>query len=175
MKKLLLIGALALLGANVNAQESHFKIGGHVGLPIGDAGDTYAFNAGVDIAYTWEIADHFELGAITGYSHYFGKEIKTPELNFMGSVIIPSMSYKANVGSIPVAATAQYTFEGGFNVGADLGYAFLTGDADGGGFYYQPKVGYTFAEKHNVFAGYKGISKDGYELSTVSIGYAYKF
>ncbi|MBB4805631.1 outer membrane scaffolding protein for murein synthesis (MipA/OmpV family) [Chryseobacterium defluvii] len=173
MKKLLLIGALALLGANVNAQESHFKLGAHAGLPIGDAGDAYSFNAGLDVAYTWEIADNFELGATTGYSHYFGKEYSTPAIT-MGPITIPAQSYKFNVGAIPVAATAQYSFDGGFNLGADLGYAFLTGDADGGGFYYQPKVGYTFAEKHNVYAGYKGISKDG-TLSSVNIGYAYKF
>lgn len=175
MKKLLLIATFALLGTTaVNAQENGFRVGAHVGLPMGDAGDSYALNAGIDVAYTWMLSDNFELGATTGYSHYFGKEVTIPGMSFMG-VTIPSQSYKFNVGSIPVAATAQYTFDGGFNVGADLGYAFLTGDADGGGFYYQPKVGYTFAEKHTVYAGYKGISKDGAELSSVNIGYAIKF
>lgn len=175
MKKLLFIAAVSLLGTTaINAQENHFKVGAHAGLPMGDAGDSYSFNAGVDVAYTFGISDNFEVGATTGYSHYFGKEVNIPGVSFMG-VSIPGQSYKFNVGSIPVAATATYTFDGGFNVGADVGYAFLTGDADGGGFYYQPKIGYTFAEKHMVYAGYKAISKDGAELSSVNIGYAIKF
>lgn len=175
MKKLLLIATVALLGnVAVNAQENHFKAGAHVGLPIGDAGDSFSFNAGIDVAYTFGISDNFEVGATTGYSHYFGKEVTIPGISF-GEISIPSQSYKFNVGSIPVAATATYTFDGGFNLGADIGYAFFTGDADGGGLYYQPKIGYTFAEKHMVYAAYKGISDDGSELSSINIGYAIKF
>lgn len=173
MKKLLLIASFAMMGttALMHAQEKGFKIGAHVGLPFDD---TYSFNAGLDVAYMWPISDNFEIGATTGYSYYFGKEITVAGINYMG-VNIPSQTYKFNIGSIPLAATAQYNFDGGFNLGADLGYAFLTGDADGGGFYYQPKAGYTFAEKHTVYAGYKGISKEGKELSSINIGYAIKF
>lgn len=176
MKKLLLIGVLAMVGTNVNAQEKHFKIGGHVGLPIGDVGDNYSFNAGIDLSYTWEISDHFELGAITGYSYYFGGNVRIDPVVINGQVMSPAQSYQLNVGAIPLAATAQYNFgdNGGFNLGADVGYAFLTGDADGGGFYYQPKIGYTFSEKHSIYGGYKGISKDG-TISSVNIGYSYKF
>ncbi|KQS92722.1 outer membrane beta-barrel protein [Chryseobacterium sp. Leaf394] len=172
MKKLLLIASFVILGTTAaNAQENGFKVGVHAGLPFNDG---YSFNAGVDVAYTWALSDNFELGATTGYSYYFGKEFTVPGIS-MGPISIPAQSYKFNIGSIPVAATAQYNFDGGFNLGADLGYAFLTGDADGGGFYYQPKIGYTFAEKHTVYASYKGISKEGTELSSVNIGYAIKF
>lgn len=166
MKKILLVGALALFGA-MNAQ-SGFKIGAHVGLPVGDISDTTSFNFGVDAAYTWRVADNFDLGITTGYSHYTGKDYTNPS---SGTQTVKGES----TGMIPVAATAQYGFNGGFFVGADLGYAFFTEENSDGGFYYQPKIGYTLNQKHDLYLGYKGISLDGGTVSSVNLGYAYKF
>lgn len=162
MKKLLMLGAIALMGTFAQAQEGHFKLGAHLGLPTGDYSDFYSFNAGVDAAYVWTLNDKFDLGLTTGYSHYFGKDI--------GGFAVEDF------GIVPIAATGQYNFDGGFNIGADLGYAFYVADgADGGGFYYQPKIGYTFGEKSSAFLGYKGVSDDGATLSSINLGYAYKF
>ncbi|MDR2207343.1 MAG: hypothetical protein LBE36_14425 [Flavobacteriaceae bacterium] len=169
MKKLFLVGALALFGA-MNAQ---FKVGAHVGLPMGDAGDMFSLNIGIDAAYTWQVAENFDLGITTGYSQYMLKSEWKDEIKLINELTGSNIS-TSGAGYIPIAATAQYNFDGGFNIGADLGYAMYTGDGDGGGFYYQPKVGYTFAEKHNVYIGYKGIAED-VAISSINLGYAYKF
>lgn len=171
MKKMFLVGALALFGA-VNAQETgNFKLGAHVGIPTGDLSKGYSVNVGFDAAYVYPIAENFKLGLTSGYSHYVGKTYKE---TFLGATV----SYKAeDVGIIPVAATAQYQF-GGANVfvGVDLGYAFFTGkDSSTGGFYYQPKVGYTFVNKHDLYVAYKGIAVEGGNAGSVNLGYAYNF
>lgn len=80
---------------------------------------------------------------------------------------------------IPVAATGEYTF-GGSNVflGVDLGYAFFTGSALGdttGAFYYQPKLGYAVDKKHDLYFSYKGFARDGGNIGSVNLGYAYNF
>ena len=176
MKKLFLVGAIALFGA-VNAQTTGgFKLGAHVGLPVGDAAEGLDFNAGVDVAYTWRVAPNFDLGITSGYSHYFVEDVEIPAIVIGGQVVIPAQSYSTGGGIIPLAATAQYSFNEKFFLGADLGYAFYTGeDAEGGDFYYQPKVGYSLNAKNDLYLGYKGISSDGATLSSINLGYAYKF
>lgn len=171
MKKLLLVGAVALFGA-MNAQA--LKVGAHVGLPIGDFADSSSFNVGADVAFVYNVMDNLELGVTTGYSHFVGKEYSTPSFSYMG-ISVPGTTVKSDLGIVPVAATATYNLTEKFNLGADLGYAFYVGDnVDGGGMYFFPKVGYNLTENDNVFAGFKGISDDG-TSGTVSLGYTHKF
>lgn len=71
-------------------------------------------------------------------------------------------------------------------MGADLGYAFATNDGMDGGFYYQPKVGYSGALV-DVYGFYKGVSgtnkyevlgveyKNDWNIGSVGLGVAYKF
>jgi len=164
MKKIILsLLAVFAFGA-AQAQDGGFKAGVHLGLPMGDAGDVYSFNFGLDVAYMWAISDDFQAGVTTGYSYFSGKELDFGDGTF-----------KVNGAFIPVAASGQYSFSDNFFGGADLGYALYAGDGDGdGGFYYQPKVGYQ-TEKFEVYASYKGISADGATISTVGLGFNYKF
>lgn len=165
MKKIILsVLAVFAFGA-AQAQDGGFKAGVHLGLPMGDAGDIYSFNFGLDVAYMWAISDDFQAGVTTGYSYFSGKEIDLGEFG----------SFKVNGAFIPVAASGQYSFSDNFFGGADLGYAVYAGDGDGdGGFYYQPKVGYQ-TDSFEVYASYKGISVSGTSVSTVGIGFNYKF
>ncbi|MGV8914962.1 MAG: outer membrane beta-barrel protein [Kaistella sp.] len=160
MKKFFLASALALFGALSAQTAGSFKLGGHIGIPTGDAGDVFGFNAGVDLAYVWRVAPNFDLGLTTGYSHYFVKSDYS--------------DYIDGTGMIPIAATAQYNFGNGPFIGLDLGYAFFTQEGSDGGFLYQPKVGYTFQNVHDLYLSYKGISNDG-TLSSINLGYAYRF
>lgn len=164
MRKIILsVLAVFAFGA-AQAQDGGFKAGVHLGLPMGDAGDIYSFNFGLDVAYMWAISDDFQAGVTTGYSYFSGKEID-----------LGGLSFKVNGAFIPVAASGQYSFSDNFFGGADLGYAVYAGDGDGdGGFYYQPKVGYQ-TEKFEIYASYKGISADGSTISTVGLGFNYKF
>ena len=84
-----------------------------------------------------------------------------------------------DVGIIPVAATAEYTF-GGSNVflGVDLGYAFFTKKDfknENGSFYYQPKLGYSFDKKHDLYFSYKGFTRNNISAGSINLGYAYNF
>ena len=77
------------------------------------------------------------------------------------------------MGVIPIAASGQYNFDGGFFLGTDLGYGVLLYDGDSdGGFYYQPKAGYRMNNVDLVLS-YKGVSKDGSSLSSVNFGVAF--
>ncbi len=157
MKKIILTLAVVLAFGFANAQEGKFKLGAHLGIPMGDIKDYSSFNFGVDAAYVWKVADSFSAGATTGYTNYAGK------------------SGYDSIGYIPVAATAQYSLSESMFLGADLGYAIYVGSGSGdGGFYYQPKVGYQ-AEKFEVYAGYKGISVTGGTFSSINLGFNYKF
>ena len=174
MKKLFLTGALALFGLmNAQKTEPGFRLGVNAGLPVGDFGKAYSFTAGADVAYLYPLAENFRLGVATGYSHYFGKKTKTD------LILVTLKNEVPDVGVIPVAATAEFIF-GDSNVflGADLGYAFFTkteNGADSGSFYYQPKLGYSFDKRHDLYFSYKGFNKNSANAGSLNLGYAYNF
>ncbi|PBJ13690.1 hypothetical protein [Flavobacterium sp. ACN6] len=173
MKKIILafIGIIAF--STANAQDGHFKIGAHAGLPIGDASNVFSVNFGVDAAYLWNLGDKFSAGATTGYTLYSGKKNE-----FFDGVNSYDIKVK-DAGFIPVAGTAQYSITDNLFAGIDLGYAIFLG-ADGvgatdtgGGILVQPKFGYQ-NDKIELYAAYKRISDSG-SLSSLNIGFNYKF
>jgi hypothetical protein len=176
MKKTLLSLVILIAGlTNVNAQEDRtFKVGAHLGLPIGNLGDAYNFNLGLDVAYLWRVNGIIQLGATTGFSNYFGKNIKD---NFFFSEKFYTVEYKIeDTQIIPVAATAKFNVAKQIFIGGDVGYAFfLGGDSeDTGAFYYQPKVGYD-VNKSEIYLSYKGMSKYGETIGSINLGFAYNF
>ena len=174
MKKLFLTGALALFGLmSAQKTESGIRLGVNAGIPVGDFGKLTTFTAGVDVAYLYPLAENFRLGVATGYSHYFGKKTKTDLL------LVTLKNEVPDVGIIPVAATAEFTL-GGSNVflGADLGYAFFTKKDlknENGSFYYQPKLGYSFDKRHDLYFSYKGFTRNNANAGSLNLGYAYNF
>ena len=175
MKKLFLTGALALFGLmNAQKTEPGIRLGVNAGLPVGDFGKAYSFTAGADLAFLYPLAENFRLGVATGYSHYFGKKTT---YDFGGIIIAESKV--SDFGVIPVAATAEFTF-GDSNVflGADLGYAFFTEKDlknENGSFYYQPKLGYSFDKRHDLYFSYKGFTRNNANAGSLNLGYAYNF
>ncbi|WP_087093098.1 outer membrane beta-barrel protein [Elizabethkingia anophelis] len=164
MKKTLLLGAFVLLGFAASAQTTgQFKIGANVGIPVGDASDLSSFTMGVDAAYQWRVAENFDLGIATGYQHFFGKNV-----NIYGA------SYKVeDLGYIPVAASAQYSVDPNFFIGADLGYGFITSKSSStGGFYFQPKAGYQ-KKDWELYLAYKGLSNNG-TVGSINLGFNFK-
>lgn len=174
MKKLFLTGALALFGLmNAQKTESGIRLGVNAGIPVGDFGKFTTFTAGVDLAYLYPLAENFRLGVATGYSHYFGKKTKTD------LILVTLKNEVPDVGIIPIAATAEFTL-GDSNVflGADLGYAFFTKKDfknENGSFYYQPKLGYSFDKRHDLYFSYKGFTKNSSNAGSLNLGYAYNF
>lgn len=151
MKKLIVLTALAVFGfSQINAQEGNFKVGAFFGLPMGDFSDTHSFNAGVDIAYLFNIVDSFQVGPATGYSHSFGK---TETIS--SGIISIEIEYE-DMQFIPLAAAARFNLDALY-FGADLGYAIGIDDGNKGGVYYRPKVGYNFGPLA-AFLSYTGVS-----------------
>ncbi|MRX67743.1 hypothetical protein SAMN06265349_105116 [Flavobacterium resistens] len=169
MKKIILSAVAVMAFSFANAQEGHFKIGAHVGIPLGDAGDAYSVNLGADAAYLWNVSDKFSAGATTGYTTFIGKSQHYDfGMGLSGDLTAP------NAGFIPIAGTAQYSLTENLFVGGDLGYAIYAGSGDAdGGFLYQPKFGYQ-NPKIELFLAYKSISNDG-TLSSLNLGFNYKF
>lgn len=166
MKKIVLLFAVLGIFGLAHAQDGGgLRIGAHVGLPVGDASDILSFNFGADVSYLFDVAPGFQAGLASGYSHYLGKDIDFADL---GTLEVPDL------GVIPIAATGRYAVTPTFFVAGDIGYAVFVGkDTDGGGFYYQPKVGYS-ATKFDVYAGYKGISDNG-TVGSINLGINFKF
>lgn len=174
MKKLFLTGALALFGLmSAQKTESGIRLGVNAGIPVGDFGKFTTFTASVDLAYLYPLAENFRLGVATGYSHYFGKKTKTD------LILVTLKNEVPDVGIIPVAATAEFIL-GDSNVflGADLGYAFFTKKDlknENGSFYYQPKLGYSFDKRHDLYFSYKGFTRNNANAGSINLGYAYNF
>ncbi|QQV04352.1 MULTISPECIES: hypothetical protein [Chryseobacterium] len=140
MKKLLLLGAFALFGT-INAQ-SGFKLGGHIGAPVGDASKVSSFTLGVDAAYMWNIMRGLDVGIASGYSHFFGKDRWD------------------DFGFIPLAASGKYKFASvPLFVGLDLGGAISTKDGVDSGLYVYPKVGYQMSNAE-LYLGYQNIGSE---------------
>ena len=170
MKKLIVMAAFAVAGL-VNAQTG-FKAGVHAGLPIGDAGDGYSFNFGVDAAYLVDVAEGFKAGGTVGYSLFKSKEITTDAISFNNVVIVPATSYTPdNTSFITIGGTAQYSFSETIFGGLDLGYA-IPNEGDGA-VYFLPKVGYQ-TETFEVYAGYRHIATE-IAIASVQLGFNYKF
>lgn len=156
MKKIILTAAAIFAFGFANAQSGAFKLGAHVGLPTGDIKDFSSVNLGVDVAYTWSVAEGLDAGITTGYTSFLGKDGADA------------------VGFVPVAATAQFTLENKMFIGADLGYGIgVNPDGVDSGFLYQPKIGYQM-EKAGLYIAYKGISLDGFTVSSVNLGVSFK-
>lgn len=97
MKKITLTIAAVLAFGFANAQDGKFKVGAHVGLPMGDIKDVSSVNLGADVAYVWNVADKFSAGVTTGYTSYLGKD-------YSETVYGTTYTVKGDaVGFIPVA------------------------------------------------------------------------
>ncbi|PQA92739.1 hypothetical protein SAMN05421796_11077 [Chryseobacterium piscicola] len=141
MKKVVLLGFFALLGNFAQAQEG-FKLGGHIGAPVGDASEIAAFTLGFDAAYMWNITKGLDVGLTSGYSHFFGKD------------------RWEDFGFIPLAASGKYRFNGlPLFVGLDLGGAISTKDGINSGIYVYPKVGFQLP-KAELYLGYQNVGSE---------------
>ncbi len=164
MKKLLLLSIFSIFGLTVAHSQSAWKIGVNAGIPVGDVEDIATFQLGLDVAYLYPVSDLFSVGALAGYSHYFGDDINTG----LGTVSVDDFSF------LPIAASARFGFEDSLFAGLDLGYAIGLNDDNDGGFYYRPKVGYDIGPLA-IIASFAGIAVDGGDVSSVNLGVEFGF
>ena len=159
MKKVLIMAVLAFIGFSATAQDG-LKLGAHLGLPVGDAGDLSGFSVGIDAQYLFETAGDFDLGVAAGFTNAFVKTLGDDSF----SIEIDDIQF------LPIAGVARYKASEEFSIGADLGYALGINDGNDGGFYYRPTVGYSISENVEINASYSGISLDGGSWSTINLG-----
>ena len=168
MKKLCIVAVLAIFSfTSVNAQEG-FSGGLHVGIPSGDISDFSGLNLGVDLSYLVNVAEGFDAGITSGYTHFTGKD-QTFSNGDGGSITIEA----EGTGFIPLAGTARYSFADNIFGAVDLGYAVSTQSGGSGAFYYQPKAGWK-SETMDIFAFYKGMSKNGSTIAAFGVGAAFR-
>lgn len=167
---------VAVLGLGMaNAQEG-FKVGAHIGVPVGDATDYFGVNFGADASYLYPVMENLHIGGTAGLDIFSGKSIPH------------SIEKKKNLTLLPIAVSAQYDFLDQFFAGVDLGYAFSLTNKYTGGLFFQPKGGWQ-NETFQAFVFIKAISSEvdvddiitdddfiNYSnLMTIGIGGAYKF
>ncbi|MEM0516741.1 hypothetical protein [Aequorivita flava] len=158
MKKLLLLTALVVLSFTT-AQSQNFNIGVSGSLPVGDSADGYTFGAQLDFSYLFDINDSFYVGPMASLFYYNGDEIDTP----IGTFEVDSAVF------LPIGGSARFMLEE-FFFGADLGYGIgISPDGNDGGFFYRPKVGYSFGTVAAILS-YSGVSVDGGTFSSVNVG-----
>ncbi len=163
MKKLFLITAVLFL-AFTTAQSQNIKLGVSGALPVGDSADGYTFGAQVDFSYLFEVNEAFHVGPMASLLYYSGDEIETP----IGTFDIEDALF------LPIGGSARFSLEE-FFFGADLGYGIgLSPDGNDGGFFYRPKVGYSFGTV-GVILSYSGVSVDGGTFSSVNGGVEFSF
>jgi len=166
MKKLLLIIAVFALSFNANAQDGDssqsgnsgegFNLGLHTGIPVGDFDEVSSFVLGLDVSYLFNVSEGFEVGIATGYINFFSKDFEGFKVD--------------DLGIIPIAASTRVALGDEWFLGVDLGYGIITNEgADGGGFYYYPKVGMKLGSA-DIFGYYQGMSKDGVNAASVGVG-----
>lgn len=151
MKRSILVFACLIAGVYCMNAQGDFRIGAHVGPVIGDADEFTSFTLGVDASYLWTLDETFSIGVASGYGNYLGKD------DF------------SNYSFLPIAATGRANFAESWFGGLDLGYAIGLEEDSDGGFYYQPKVGWTNG-MIDVFAYYQGISISDADFTISSIG-----
>lgn len=150
MKKFLFVLLLSIFSfSTANAQVGP-RLGVNVGLPVGDAGDLYGFQAGADLAYMITAIPLLDVGPMVGYSHFFGKD------------------GNADAQFLPLAASGRVNLAT-LKLGLDLGYALGLNDGLDGGVYYRPQIGFNILML-GLIASYQGISVDGGTWSSVNLG-----
>jgi|GEM_PF-202961 len=192
MKKLLLSAVIAVFGlTGLKAQSTGLEGEAFLGLPMGDASDGASLNLGINLAYYWDVAEGFKVGALAGFDHWISKKVDGEK--------------GKDISYLPIAATAKYSFDQ-FYVGLDLGFALgLTSEKESfevygysfsaetkskGGFLFRPRFGYS-TSSFDIFAFYKGMSdkveatindSDGNEsfsetisMGSLGVGFTYKF
>ncbi|MEO8932852.1 MAG: outer membrane beta-barrel protein [Xanthomarina sp.] len=165
MKKLFLTAAIAVFGFSVMNAQGGLKVGANFAMPLGDAGDYSTFSVGLDVAYLMEVSDKFEVGGAVGFTNAFAKSYTVFGVNVKGD----------DVQFIPIAAAARFKATDDLYIGADLGYALGMNDGNDGGFYYRPKVGYSFTEMIGANISYTGISLENSDWSTIGLGVEFTF
>jgi hypothetical protein len=168
MKKILFLAVLLAAGVMVNAQTStgknvQFSGGLRFGLPVGNFHLSHTIGIGAELQAEYKFQPNASVTGTTGFTNFIGK-----------SETYYGYKYKMDaVGYIPILVGARYYPSEKAFVGARLGYGILTGAGSGGGFNFEPQVGYN-TDKYQLALGYNALVNDG-TLGHLAVTAVYKF
>ncbi|KAB1071949.1 hypothetical protein F6U93_00460 [Tamlana haliotis] len=147
MKKLLFVAVISLFSlSSMNAQT--FKIGGSVGIPVGDGSDFYTVAVGVDAYYYFtDIDDFVNLGVTSGFRNFFGEDFTAVGITIEAS----------DLQFVPIAAAARLKLLDMLSAGLDIGYAIGVSNNFDGGFYLKPVVSLDINDAIEVFTSYESV------------------
>jgi hypothetical protein len=154
MKRFLFILAFAIMCQQSLTAQEGLRVGGHLGIPVGDASDFTSLTLGGDITYLWQVTEMLAVGASSGFGIYLGKD-----------------DY-SNYSFIPLAVSGRVSYPENWFYVADIGYALALEDGADGGFYIQPKIGYTTGSL-DIFIYYQNISENGASIASFGAGIAF--
>jgi hypothetical protein len=168
MKKAIFVLAIASLSAlGSMAQESSKSLqmagGLRAALPIGTSSNAYIFGIGAEVQGEMMFSEKFAGVASLGYTAFLGKSITVGTNKFD----------VATAGMIPILVGGRAYLSDRFFAGAKAGYTVSSGKGGGGGFTYEPQVGYNGA-KIQISVGYNGVASGG-TFSSVGSSLLYKF
>lgn len=164
IQRIVIVFAIGLTYFSGVAQEG-FKIGAQAGLPLGDYNDLVGVVIGADMGYMWAPSKVFDLGIKVGIIHGFAEKFREETV----SVKLPNIQF------VPVAASVRLWPSRSFSFGGDIGQAFGLNDANDGGFYYRPQIGFQMGPKSELNFSYTSITNDDLTWSTVTMGFVYTF
>ena len=151
MKRLFLLVTIILFSFTSNAQG--LRVGGTIGIPSGGAETYYSFVYGLDLSYTWNLAEKFDLGIVLNYT-----------------LFSPGSNY-----SLPAGIAGRFDISQKFSAGLDLGYDITS---RGYGFNYRPLIGYNLSETIQLTTSYRGITSfegfNSYNFNSINIGFNFK-
>lgn len=166
MKKVIFLAFILATAVAANAQgDKAFKFSGGVrlGLPTGNFHLSHALGVGAELQAEYKFAPNASFTGTTGFTNFIGK-----------SESYGGYKYKySSVGYIPLLVGARFYPSETIFLGGKLGYGILTGQGSGGGFNFEPQVGYS-APRYQLSLGYNALVNDG-TLGHLALTAAYKF
>lgn len=156
---------MCFLGIFAKAQEKPMSIDIQAGLPLGDVEKFTTLNSGLNFTYLFkEFSENFYFGARSGVSLY-----SNPFKNKIDPFVDQSI-YFANL-----ALVARYDFNEHLFARLDVGYSYEIDGDHFGGFFYEPRIGYSI-KNVETFMYFQHIIIDEDVLPmAVGLGVGYRF
>ena len=161
-----IIGLCLLLSTSLKAQ---FKIGAHLGAPVGDFSSFYSAALGADAYYMFGTDPNgfLKLGVASGFVNFFGKEVDLEP--YESDVKVDDAQF------VPVAGALRIQILKIITVGPDIGYAFGVSDGMEDGFYWKAVAGINLFDFLEVDAYFNGASIDESSIGSVGLGVLFEF
>ncbi|MBR9860401.1 hypothetical protein GYB22_06565 [bacterium] len=141
--------------SKMNVNNTWFKVGANVALPIGNIASDVDVIAGLDIGLQFLRTEAYGIGVRSGYLKYIGDN---------------------SFDVVPLALMFRfYPKESGIFTGVDLGYSFVSGlSGTSGGYLYRPHIGWhTYNWNFFLYYDHTDTEESVDDLQSIGLGVTY--